>query len=76
MQLILNESLSKILDLFLNLQLMVYVTNINLPLPALIEMVFEELTKLVNFDTIEPENLINFVYEEFSLVSILNGITS
>jgi hypothetical protein len=50
-----------IIDLFLAMQLMVYIVEYNLQLPAIVEMLMEEFKNLIEFEAINPETIIKLI---------------
>ena len=57
-----------ILDLFQAMQMMVYVMLFNLQISAVTEMILEEFKKLVEFQLLNPEKLLQQVYDpEFTI---------
>ena len=74
MQVMLKGSIKTILDLFMTLQLLVYVTIFNLRIPALAVMVLTEIKKLIEFEALNIVNFIKMINPEFSIEEWISGV--
>ena len=73
-QIVLKGSLKLIIDLFLAIQMAVYVLLFNLKLPALAEMILQELKNLIEFRILNIEGVVRLWDEDFSLGKWMNGV--
>ena len=74
LQILLKGSLKLILDLFLTVQLLVYVILFNLRLPALSLMILEEIRSLIEFQALNITKLVQLFDPDFDLKQWLVGV--
>ena len=60
----LKGSIKTIIELFLAIQLMVYIQMFNIQLPGVPEIILKEFKKLIEFQAINPEKLMQTFVDE------------
>ena len=69
----LRGSLYYIVELYLTMQLLVYVLSFNLKIPALTEIILIEFKNLIEFNALNIETIVLMFNPEFSLTQWLRG---
>ena len=65
--------MDRIWNLYFTLQIMCYITEYDTPLPGNAVIYLDEFTKLVEFEILKPEPLIQIFYPDFSLKECILG---
>ena len=76
LQLILKQSVDTIIDMLLAMQVLVYIMEFNLNMPALVEMLLNQFKSLIQFDAINPESFAKMVLgNDFTFYRFITGST-
>lgn len=60
MQILLKGSVKTLIDLFMAIQTLVYVTIFNLEMSATTEMILDEFKKLIEFQMLNPQGFVRY----------------
>lgn len=72
MQISMKGSLDDIWGLYLTLQLIAYISIYEASIPANVEIYFNEFRKMVNFEILQPDNLIGLIWPGVTLQSLID----
>ena len=73
-QYLLKGIVKLIMELFLGIQLIVYITLFEIQIPSIAELVLLEFKKLLEFEAANPESMIKLFNPDFDLKNWLSGV--
>jgi hypothetical protein len=71
LQVFLKGSIDDMWNLYLMMQLIVFFTMYDIPIPANIEVYNDEFRKLIQFDILQPDNLLGIIWPGTTVQSIV-----
>ena len=71
-QLILKQSLNKIVTLFVLMQSIIYLNELSLSTPAQIKMLYFEFKKLIEFQTLNFVKMVQLIDPDFTLEYLIS----